>query len=93
VAPIIPTSQASPTELITGTATLVPLPEITLQFPTAIAQAEPVNPQAQPVQGNSAKENNRPAWLTLQRAIFLGIILLIWIILGGWFYFSYRRSQ
>jgi hypothetical protein len=32
-------------------------------------------------------------WFTTERLIFLGFILLIWVILGGWFYLSYRRLE
>jgi hypothetical protein len=81
-----------PTETLTPTATLIPLPEITMQFPTPPEGSDALDLQASEKQGSSP-EGARRVWFTLERLIFLGFLLLVWVLLGGWFYLSYRRLE
>lgn len=75
-----------------STATLIPLPEFTLEFatatPAAVAMAQQGGPQVPPAQSAAAS-----GWLTPGRLLFLGFILLVWVILGVWFYLSMKRVQ
>lgn len=92
------TATAAPGEANTGAATLIPLPEITLIFetpepdtatPAAIAMSS--GEQASPAIAESASSSS--GWLTPGRLIFLGLILLVWVILGVWFFVSMKRVQ
>ena len=80
-------SSALTTTLVTSpTATLLPFPTITLEFPaTALAAV----PQSQPLQA----ETTSPPGRGFSRYLPLGFILLIWLILGVWFYFSSRSLE
>ncbi len=81
------------TEPVAATATLIPLPEITMQFPTAVAAAQVVAIPEGSEQEGTALQPVRRTWLTLERMIFIGFLLLIWVLLGGWFFFSYRQIE
>ncbi len=72
------------TGYMTETATLIPLPELTLIFPQQNQSSLLIT--ATP---NAALESS--SWATPQRIVPLALILLIWIILGSWFYFSQRN--
>jgi hypothetical protein len=81
-----------------GTATLIPLPEITLEFstpapgsstPGAIAMGS--GAQAGPTSADTGPSSS--GWLTPGRMVFLGLILLVWVLLGVWFFFSMKRVQ
>lgn len=82
---------SAPGNASSATATLIPLPEITLQFatptPAAVAMASGETASGEPSPG----EENTTGWLTPGRAVFLGLLALIWVILGVWFYFSLRK--
>jgi hypothetical protein len=84
------TSLPVPEEPLTATATLIPFPTITLEFPDT--------PTSVPITDTLALNTNkdiRPpsGWLTPQRVFPLGFILLIWIILGVWFYYAQRELK
>jgi hypothetical protein len=71
-----------------ATATLVPLPSITMIFPET---PTPVQAAAVSDQNNPANEAPRSGWKSPQRLAVIGIVLAVWVILGGWFFFSFRR--
>jgi hypothetical protein len=74
------------TQVTSPTSTLIPFPTITLELPaTALAAA----PQSRPIQADTFSPQNRG----LSRYLPLGFILLIWVILGVWFYFSSRSLE
>jgi len=89
--PVVP--ELTPTESITATATLIPLPELTLQFPTEVPAVGSSSLKSDLEQPEAETGSKRPVWFTFEKLIFLGFILLIWVILGGWFYLSYRRLE
>lgn len=85
---VIPGGGAITTEGATSpdqspTATLIPLPTLNLVF-SEDTPTPTLEPAASQDQGGSP-------WATPQRLVPLGFIVLIWVILGGWFYFSQRR--
>ncbi len=73
------------------TATLVPLPSMTIVFPTAIGKVIEKE-EAAKAGGNSPKANSA-SWLTPQRMVVVAVIASIWIMLGGWFYLSFKRLE
>jgi hypothetical protein len=92
--PVVPTATEviSPSTILSTTATLIPLPEITLTFPaggiviqkhgTATITPAPTR-QAAGVSG----------WNPAGGVMLISIIVLIWILLGVWFYMSFRRIE
>jgi hypothetical protein len=86
---MIPTEGLQISHTVSATATLLPVPEITIQFPTVPAEAP--NQQTDSSADDPAGQTGRTIGLTFGRVIFLGFIMSIWIFLGGWFYFSSRR--
>jgi len=86
-----PALEQTPT--IAASATIIPVPEITLQFPTTVVEPSIPDSQASLEEQNPGLEGARKVWLTLERLIFLGFILLVWVLLGGWFYLTYRRIE
>ncbi len=74
----------------THTPTLIPLPEITMQFPTGagVGSALPTPPSAKP-----ASFTTWLSWLTPARVLLIIFILFVWLFLGGWFYSSVRRIE
>jgi hypothetical protein len=59
------------------------------------------SPQAAVISDSNAGSTNvgdsgadrKPFWIVLGRLAFLVFILLFWLILGGWFYYSSRRIE
>ena len=82
-----------PTQAISATATLIPLPEITLQFPTPPANSGDSVAGEAVVQKKSSEDESKTVLMTIGRNIFLGFIVLIWVVLAVWFYFSARRLE
>jgi hypothetical protein len=74
------------TGTITQTATLIPLPSLTLVFPTyspaALAQA----PTGEPV--SQAAPSQMP-----QRLLPVALIGLIWLILASWWIYTLRKHD
>ena len=79
---------AAPETGIQGT--LVPLPDITIQFPEGATgtPALSVDPGSQAGQGSAS--DGSPGW---SRYSTLGFIVLIWALLGGWFWLSFRKLE
>jgi hypothetical protein len=81
------------TEIISPTTTLIPLPEITLQFPTPVTSLDASSEGAAKPQEKSSDEQRRDILKGIGRAFFLGFIALIWLVLGVWFYLTSRRVE
>ncbi len=100
---LTPDAAASQTGQVGGgqalsTATLIPLPQFTLEFSTPTpAEASPaalaMAPEEDAENGASQPASSPAGWLTPGRLLFLGFILLVWVILGVWFFFSMKRMQ
>ena len=79
-----PSFQITDTIIITGTATIPPLPTYTLIFPETTAETELFQTHRQPIE----KQTSPQYWITLQRFWPILLLAVIWIILGLWFVFS-----
>lgn len=71
---------------VTATTTLIPMPEVTLDFPTLTSI---YTPTSTPVPSFREKIT----WFTPGRVLLIGIVLILWIILGGWFFHTFRQLE
>lgn len=79
--------------VMTSTATLIPLPTIVMVFPGI---PSPTNSKV--IVGSSppkeeSSDHGLARWTSPDRLVLIGMIALIWILLGGWFVFSMRRTD
>jgi len=74
-------------------STLVPLPTLTIEFPDATPVAALSMISRSPDSGEMTKQGPAPQSRSLRSLLPLAFIALIWIILGGWFYFSMRQME
>lgn len=72
-----------------GTATLIPLPTIVMEFPAAPTERQVA---MQLEQGRAEKASSSPDWGWLPRAALAFIVVAVWLILGSWFYLTFRQS-
>jgi hypothetical protein len=77
------------TQLGGPTSTLRPFPSVTYEFPDA-TQTPVVPKQSTPGPGGN---NGLSGWVNVTRLGPLALILLIWVLLGGWFYLTLRRIE
>jgi len=85
------TNEASQATILpTATATLIPLPSITILFPTA-AKKGPTETMTE--SREDMRETNSNSWLTPQRIGIILVIAVIWIMLGVWFYLSFKHLE
>jgi len=70
------------------TSTLRPFPSITIEFPDA-TETPAVTSQSTP----GPVDSGFTGWVNLARLGPLALILLVWVLLGGWFYLTLRRMQ
>lgn len=85
-----PGSEAS---VITGTATLIPLPAIAMEFPSANSSNQANLAESESAQAVEKAENSQSNTLGFQRIVLFIGILLFWLILGGLFVYSLRRLR
>jgi hypothetical protein len=83
------TSANNSTQLDGPTSTLRPFPSVTYEFPDA-TQTPVILKQSTPEPGDS---NRLSGWVNVTRLGPLALILLIWVLLGGWFYLTLRRME
>lgn len=90
-----PTGTTTPevTEAISATTTLIPLPEITLIFPTPATNLDISSEGSAKIQGDSSEDQRKDILKGIGRAFFLGFIVLIWLVLGVWIYLASRRVE
>jgi hypothetical protein len=70
------------------TSTLLPFPSITIEFPVS-TQTPYVPIKSTPGPG----DNGLSEWVNIARLGPLALILLVWVLLGGWFYLTLRRMD
>ena len=92
--PVVPaaTGVISPTTILSATATLIPLPEITLTFPAGgivIQKHGTATITPAPTRQSAGVSGRKPAG----GVMLISVIVLIWILLGVWFYMSFRRVE
>jgi hypothetical protein len=88
--PTFPTATLGATQPISGTATLIPL-DITPEFPEGgivIAGRETATLTPAPA---AAQNIAQPGWYPGGAILLVVVLVLIWILLGVWFYFSFRQ--
>jgi hypothetical protein len=68
------------------------LPEITLQFPTPVANVD-ISSEGFEMKEDPSEKQRSNILSAIKRAIFIGFIALIWLILAAWFYISSRRVE
>lgn len=96
--PTLPPAEPTtvPTVAVTRepTATLLPLPTITLIFPATNTPQPGLLSAEQPTDGGgfSKPESIITRW-KLARAWPIGLMVLLWVLLGGWFYYLQHRSS
>jgi hypothetical protein len=71
--------------------TLAPLPEIAIQFPEDSAGTPDLNILANP--GLAKEDPQAGSSASWSRYGTLGFVLLIWTLLGGWFWFTFRKIE
>jgi hypothetical protein len=75
---------------VSGTATLIPLPEITMQFPSlSVSQPAIPTPPTMP----PATISDFLPWITPTRVLIVLFLIFVWLFLGGWFYSTIRRLE
>jgi len=72
------------TMVFTGTATLIPFPTITLEFPYPAVGVIPTPP---------SRISPGISWFTPMRLLLILFVIFVWVFLGGWYYFSLRRME
>ena len=86
--PVDPLGTITPPPGLTATATLIPLPTITLQFPKATETGFLLMARRQPGSEELTKQNQISGLTRLRRLWPFILLFTIWIVLGVWFIFS-----
>jgi hypothetical protein len=86
--PVDPLGTITPQPGLTATATLIPLPTITLQFPKATETEFLLMARRQPGSQDLSKQEEIAGLTRLRRLWPFILLFTIWIVLGIWFIFS-----
>ena len=86
--PVDPLVTITPPLGLTATATLIPLPTITLQFPKATEPGFLLMARRQPGSQDLSKQEKISDLTRLRRLWPFVLLFTIWIVLGVWFVFS-----
>jgi len=86
--PVDPLGTITPPPGLTATATLIPLPTITLQFPKATETGFLLMARRQPGSQDLSKQEEISGLPRLKRLWPFILLFMIWIVLGVWFIFS-----
>jgi hypothetical protein len=76
-----------------SSSTLVPLPSVTIEFPDATPVAALSMISRSPDSAEMTKQGPPPQSRSLRSLAPLAFIVLIWALLGAWFYFSMRQME
>jgi len=89
--PTLPTPTPSPTQVLTATITLIPYPELTLTFPEGgiLLPGKATSTPTQPV----VTPQPATGWFPTGGILLVVILVVIWSLLGVWFYLSFQRIQ
>ena len=86
--PVDPLGTITPPPGLTATATLIPLPTITLQFPKSTVTEFLLMARRQPGSQDLSKQEEISGLTRLRRLWPFILLFTIWIVLGVWFIFS-----
>lgn len=87
----LPTPTPVPTQVVSATITLLPFPELTLTFPEGgILLPGRATPTQTPVEEIQASV---PGWFPTGGILLVVVLVIIWSLLGVWFYLSFQRLQ
>ncbi|MFC2042741.1 hypothetical protein ACFLUA_01130 [Chloroflexota bacterium] len=86
--PVDPVGTITPPPDLTATATLIPLPTITLQFPKATETGFLLMARRQPGSQDLEKQEEISGFTRLRHLWPFILLFTIWIVLGVWFIFS-----
>jgi hypothetical protein len=86
--PVDPLGIITPQPDLTATATLIPLPTITLQFPKATETEFLLMARRQPGSQDLLKQEGIVGLTRFRRLWPFVLLFVIWIVLGVWFIFS-----
>lgn len=89
--PTLPTPTPSPTQVVSATITLIPYPELTLTFPEGgiLLPGKATSTSTQPV----VTPQPATGWFPTGGILLVVILVVIWSLLGVWFYLSFQRMQ
>ena len=87
-----PSTQIGATQIMSGTATLLPLPSITFQYPEITATPRLLSSVRQPTSPDLSKTQPRTIWQVIIRFLPLAVLLVIWLGLIVWFILSQREN-
>lgn len=89
--PTLPTPTPSPTQVVSATITLIPYPELTLTFPEGgiLLPGKATSTSTQPV----VTPQPATGWFPTGGILLVVILVVIWSLLGVWFYLSFQRIQ
>jgi hypothetical protein len=73
-----------------NTATLEPLPSLALVFATTPDQSAQVTMTPTALADPGLQ---KPSWISKKGLTIVGLLVVIWLALGGWFFFSFRRME
>lgn len=86
-----PTFTPPPPSPTGPTPTLIPFPDITPEFPTPTRTAQALSLLMRQ-SASGGLEKSQPE-SSMDRFLSLGFVLLIWLLLGLWYYFSWREVE
>jgi hypothetical protein len=94
----LPTLASQPTATFipfnsSSSSTLVPIPSVTIEFPDATPVAALSMISRSPDSAEMTKQGPPPQSRSLRSLAPLAFIVLIWLLLGAWFYFSMRQME
>jgi hypothetical protein len=90
---IVPTDVLTTSVSLTGTATLIPLPDITLTFPPGGIQIQERGTTTPTQAVARASSGSTSPWNPTGGVLLISTIVLIWLLLGAWFYLAFRRIE
>lgn len=87
---VISQSEALVMHTEAGTSTLEPLPSLELVFPATPTHDQ--NHITTPTLVDSSSGTSS-RWLSSKGLTIIGVIVVLWLVLGGWFIYSFRRME
>ena len=80
--------QITPTEFVSGTATIPPVPTFTLEFPDENRTSQLLQANRSSTISEISKNESNSFWTTIRRYWPFVLLFITWIVIGIWFIFS-----